>query len=103
MKPWGLVSTLVVLACSLATRRIRSGPAESRFEVGVHAALFNHSRFKQATAGIGGRLSFDLTRWLTAEGEATFFPDENIALESPGSTPGLQILYPRQGRKPSSA
>jgi hypothetical protein len=95
MKPLGLVYTLVVLAASFATNA-SAQPAESRLEVGVHAALFNHSRFDQTTAGIGGRLSFDLTRWLTAEGEATFFPDENIALESPGSTPGLQILYPRK-------
>ena len=95
MKPLGLVYTLVVLACSFATNA-SAQPAESRLEVGVHAGLFNHSRFDQTTAGIGGRLSFDLTRWLTAEGEATFFPDENISLESPGATPGLQILYPRK-------
>jgi hypothetical protein len=99
MKPLGLVCTLVAFAFSFATdapAQTASQPAPSRLEVGAQAGLFNHSRFDKTTAGIGGRLSFDVTRWLTAEGEATFFPDDDIFLQSPGSTPGLQIVYPRK-------
>ena len=103
MKPLRLGYTLVVLACSFATEtsaQTASQPAASRLEVGAQAGYFNHSRFDKTTAGIGGRLSFDVRRWLTAEGEATFFPDDDILLEStPGflqSTPGLRILYPRK-------
>ncbi len=99
MKPWGLVCTLVALASSFATdasAQTARQPAPSRLEVGAQAGLFNHSSFDKTTAGIGGRLSFDVTRWLTAESEATFFPDDDIFPQSPGSTPGLRIRYPRK-------
>jgi len=99
MKPLGLVCTLVALASSFDTHafaQTASQPAPSRLEVGAQAVLFNHSSFDKTTAGIGGRLSLDVTRWLTAEGEATFFPEDDIFLQSPGSTPGLRILYPRK-------
>ena len=99
MKPLGLVCTLVALASSFATdasAQTASQPAPSRLEVGAQAGLFNYGSFDKTTAGIGGRLSFDVTRWLTAEGEATFFPDDDIFLQSPGSTPGLRIVYPRK-------
>ena len=99
MKPLGLVCTLVALASSFATdasAQTASQHAPSRLEVGAQAGLFNHSSFDKTTAGIGGRLSFDVRRWLTAEGEATFFAADDILVQSPGSTRGLRILYPRQ-------
>jgi hypothetical protein len=99
MKPLGLVCTLVALASSFATdasAQTASRPAPSRLEVGAQAGLFNHSRFDRTTAGIGGRLSFDVRRWLAAESEATFFPDEEIVVQSPGPTRGLRIVYPRK-------
>jgi len=99
MKPLALVCTLVALASSFVTdasAQTTSRPASLRLEVGAQAGLFNHSRFDQTTAGIGGRLSFDVSRWLTAEGEATFFPDDEVFVQSPGSAPSLRSVYPRK-------
>jgi hypothetical protein len=99
MKPLGLVCTMLALASAFATdasAQTARQTAPSRLEVGAQAGLFNHSRFDKTTAGIGGRLSFDVSRWLTAEGDATFFPDDDVAVQSPGSTPSLRIRYPRK-------
>lgn len=99
MKPLGLSCTLVVLACSFptdASAQTASQLAASRLEVGAQAAHFNYGSFDKTSAGLGGRLSFDVSRWLTAEGEATFFPDDDILLQSPGLTSGLQVRYPRK-------
>jgi hypothetical protein len=98
MKPLGLFCTVLIVASAFVTdasAQTTAQPAPSRFEVGAQAAVFSHGDFDKTTAGIGGRLSFDVTRWLTAEGEATFFPDDDVFLQSPGSTPGLRIVYPR--------
>ena len=99
MKTLALVCTLVALASSFTTdasAQTARQPASSRLEAGAHAGFFNHGSFDKTTAGIGGRLSFDVNRWLTAEGEATFFPDDDIFQQSSGSTPGLQVRYPRK-------
>jgi len=99
MKSLGLVCMLVTLASCFATdasAQTASQPAHSRLEVGAQAGLFSHGSFDKTSAGIGGRLSFDVSRWLTVEGEATFFPDDDVSVQSPGLTPGLRIQYPRK-------
>jgi hypothetical protein len=59
----------------------RAVPAQSigdRLEVGVNLSVLRLSDFDATNAGLGGRLSFDLTRWAALEGEVNFFPRDRI-------------------------
>jgi hypothetical protein len=71
-------------------------PAPSRLEIGAQASLLHFSDVDTTTAGIGGRVSFDLTPWLAIEGEGTFFPSDEFILPSAGIEPDLRVSYHRQ-------
>jgi hypothetical protein len=86
------IAVLVSLAgFSTATAQ----PLPSRFEVGVQASVLRLSDFDSTTAGIGGRVSFDLASWVAIEAQADFFPNDDALLLSSGVTPDLGILYRR--------
>ena len=85
---------VVVSLCGAGAAAAQS--ADSRVEVGVQASILRLSDFERTNAGIGGRLSFELARWISVEGEANFFPNDDI-LQSPSLlTPNLRVAYERQ-------
>ena len=49
------------------------------------------------TVGIGGRLTFDLTRWIAIDGELNLFPDDDLSL-GPGTGGNLTagLIYHRR-------
>jgi hypothetical protein len=55
-----LVLPVLVLVCLFFTIPAFAQPSSRRFEIGAQAALLRLSDFGTTTAGIGGRLSFDL-------------------------------------------
>jgi hypothetical protein len=86
---------LVVVATLASAGGAAAQTADSRVEVGAHASLLRLSEpFGTTNAGVGGRLSFDITRWAAVEGEATFFPSDEVHLHPP--TPTLRVTYKRR-------
>lgn len=69
-------------------------PVSSRVEVGVQASVLRLSAFDSTTAGLGGRVSFDLAPWAAIEAQADFFPNDD-ALSSSGLMSDLGIVYRR--------
>jgi len=56
-----------------------------RMEVGAGATVHRLSKSETTTAGFNGRFTIDLTNWLAAEAEITFFPSDDIVIPiSPG-------------------
>ena len=96
MKRWGLAFSIVtVLTCS-ESGLVQAQSADQRFEVGGLASFLRLSDFETSSAGFGGRVSFDLTRWAALEAEATFFPNDDI-LERPSIlAPNLRVSYERR-------
>lgn len=89
MKPLHLMApALLLFLCGADPASAQ--PAGGRVEVGAQAAILrldgvNGSR-STTNGGIGGRVSFDLTNWMTLEAEVNFFPRDKIAGPESGDT-----------------
>jgi hypothetical protein len=55
-------------------------PEVPRYEAGVQVSVLRLSDFGSTNTGIGGRFSFNLSRWAALEAEGSFFPQDDIAL-----------------------
>ena len=62
-----------------------------RMEVGGGATVHRLTGSDTTTAGVNGRFTFDITNWLAAEAEVTFFPSDDIVVRTqvPGSNFGV--------------
>lgn len=78
MKPYRLLllATAFILTCSV------TGAFAQRMEVGGGASVHRLSKSDTTSAGFTGRFTFDLTRWLAAEAEVTFFPNDDILIRT---------------------
>lgn len=84
---------LSVLVCGAASAVAQ--PAAPRFEVSGQASVLRLSDFGATNAGIGGRIGFDLSRWVTADAEVDFFPNDDFV--SPDSTaPEFRLFHYRR-------
>lgn len=72
------VAALVTLAFVGGAQTAAAQPAADRFEVAANLNVLRLSDFDATSAGIGGRVSFDLTRHAALEGELAFFPKDRI-------------------------
>src|SRR5688500_14256017 len=76
MRPLHLVPPALLFVCLFGSGRAWAQPAGARVEVGAHAAVLRLDGFSGGTSttngGLGGRVSFDLTNWMTLEGEVNF-------------------------------
>lgn len=73
-----VVAAAAVL-CLPAAARAQS--PEPRLEVAANLNLLRVSDFGATNAGLGGRVSFDLTRTFALEGEVGFFPNDRLSGE----------------------
>jgi hypothetical protein len=96
MKIRFLVFPILLLVFVCAARSASAQPAASRFEVGVQAAVLRLSDFGGANTGIGGRFSASLSRWITADVEVNFFPNDDIVLPVSSFAPDLRVAYARR-------
>ena len=80
-----LLSTSLLLAFAGGVPLASAQPASERFEVAANLSVLRLSDFDSTRAGIGGRVSFDLTKWAAIEGEVAFFPKDRV-VESESST-----------------
>jgi len=89
-------SLLVVttLACFVpaGTAFAQSSP---KFEVGGQVSALRLSDFPATNAGLGGRFSYDLARWIAVESEFSWFPHDDVTVRS-NSTPELGTSYHRR-------
>ena len=84
----------VLLASIASTEVAFAQGAQTRFEVGGHVSLLNLTDFTSSTnTGFGGRFGFDVTRWLAAETEVTFFPNDDALVQS---SDNLGVEYKRR-------
>src|SRR5687767_8830156 len=92
-----VLSFLVSLAMGSGPVLAQSPSASpSRVEVGAQFSTLTLTDFDATNAGLGGRVSYDLLRWLAVEGELNFFPRDRVEVKSEGIAPaGLRIGYRR--------
>ena len=96
MKRWGLTLSILMVVSFCGAGVVHAQPVDSRIEVGALASFLRLSTFDTANAGIGGRVSFDLSPWVALEAEADFFPNDDV-LEAPSAlTPNLRVAYERR-------
>jgi hypothetical protein len=86
---------ILPIAAAFAVAGVAPAFAQSsgRLEVAVQTTMLRQSRFDATTASIGGRVSFDLARWIAAEGEFNFFPSDVIRLTSTYSGDTMTVSH----------
>ena len=65
-----------------------------KFEVGGQLSALRLTDFPATNAGLGGRFSFDLARWIAVESEFSWFPHDDVKVNS--GTPGAGLAYHRR-------
>lgn len=94
-----VLSFLVVLSLAIGSGPVLAqspSASPSRVEVGAQFSTLTLTDFDATNAGLGGRVSYDLLRWLAVEGELNFFPRDRVEVKSEGIAPaGLRIGYRR--------
>ena len=58
-----------------------SGPP-GRVELGLHLSWLRQSDLETMPTGFGGRVTFDVTRWLGLEADVTLFPKDNYTISN---------------------
>ncbi len=67
-----------------------------RMEVGAGATVHRLSKSETTTAGFNGRFTIDVTNWLAAEAEVTFFPSDDILIPFSPALSGAGIAHYRK-------
>lgn len=94
MRTWR-VGAMIVGAWLAGVPGAAAQPEVSRFEAGVQASVLRLSDYGHTSAGIGGRVTFNVARWAALEAEGNFFPQDDIVL--PGaSVSGFTVRYHRK-------
>lgn len=90
-----VVATIAAIVC------LAAGPASAqtdarRLEVGGHFSTLSIGDAGNTNAGLGGRVSYELSRWLAVEGELSFFPHDRLDIDAGISSLTLQTRYSRR-------
>jgi hypothetical protein len=88
-----LIAVLVFLGGPW-TALAQTGP--SRLEIGAQASFLRLSDFGSTSAGLGGRVTFDLTTWAAIEAEADFFPNDDIVFQPANLSSDFRLSYQRK-------
>ena len=79
------VATIALAVCLAAGPALAQTDAR-RLEVGGHFSTLRIGDAGNTNAGLGGRVSYELSRWLALEGELSFFPNDRLDVD-PGIRP----------------
>ena len=79
MKPTRLVALVLVFAGAAGIRAASAQTPGERLEVAANLNMLRLSDFSSTRAGLGGRVTFDLTPNIAVEGEVAFYPKDRIA------------------------
>jgi hypothetical protein len=77
-RTWSIAATMMC-GWALGTAVAAAQPASSRVEVGGQLHLLRPSESSTSNVGVGGRVTVDVTRWWSVEGEVQFFPDDTYS------------------------
>ncbi|MGB2696212.1 MAG: hypothetical protein WBD55_13650 [Dehalococcoidia bacterium] len=92
-----LARFFVVIVCLASARTLCAQGDRQRLEVGGQIATLHLSDSVTTSAGFGGRVSYDFSRWLAAEGELNLFRDDSFERHvSPELFPGFRLAYHRR-------
>ena len=80
-----LLALVLVLAGIAGVRGASAQAPGERLEVAANLNMLRLSDFSGTRAGLGGRMTFDLTRNVSIEGEVAFYPKDRI-VQSQSST-----------------
>ena len=90
----GLIAAVLTVS---AAGSASAQTGESRLQLGAQIAVLRLSEFDTTSAGVGGRLGYELTPWASLEGEANFFGRERVEIDVMASSgPRLQLRYTRR-------
>ena len=78
MRTRRVVGPVVLLLSLAAAPAARAQPGPERLEVAANLSLLRVSDFGSTNAGIGGRVSFDLTNHVAVEGDVEYLPKDRI-------------------------
>lgn len=94
------VSALLLVAILAGARSVAAQSTGSRFEVGAQFStlrLTDLSDFNAVNAGLGGRVSYDFSRWFAIEGELNLFPRDRLDVGSEVTSTGdFRLRYTRR-------
>ena len=89
-----LISIVLTLTCGVTDALAQS--AARRMEVAGAASVHHLTRSNNTTTGVTGRFSFDVTNWLAAEAEVTFFPSDDITIRTQLPDVDFGLIYNRR-------
>jgi hypothetical protein len=78
MTPTRLFALVLILACAAGVRPASAQTPGERLEVAANLNMLRLSDFSGTRAGVGGRVTFDLTPNVALEGEVAFYPKDRI-------------------------
>jgi len=88
---------ILMLVTLMGVRPALAQATYGAFELGAQTTLLRLSNFGQTNAGIGGRASFDLSRWASVEAELNFTPRDNATYTSTSiSGDVMRTIYHRR-------
>ena len=80
---------LIVFGAS-AGAALAQDPEIQDIEVGAQAAVLRLDDAGTTGTGVGGRVTWNLSRWMAVEGEANFYPQDNLIAPVFSFTPDLR-------------
>jgi hypothetical protein len=93
-QPWIVTSIAVVVFLAAGHASAQTEPR--RLEIGGHLSTLRIGDAANTNAGLGGRASYDFTRWLALEGELNFFPNDRLDVGTGVEALALQTRYSRR-------
>jgi hypothetical protein len=92
-----LFALVLLAACGPGVRAAAGQTPGERLEVAANLNMLRLSDFSSTRAGLGGRVTFDLTPHVAIEGELAFYPKDRIAQGESSSSEGpYQIVGNRR-------
>jgi len=89
------VTSLITLCIGLAVPVTAGAQTPSRFQIGGEFATLRIGDPGNVNAGLGGRMSFDLRRWASVEGEFDLFPSDNLEIDG-RTLADLRLVHERR-------
>jgi hypothetical protein len=90
-----VVLTVAIVSCAALGNASAQSPGRG-IEVGAQFAVLRLADFGSTNAGIGGRASIVLSRWLAIEGEVSVFPYDNLTVSQNALPQGPRVVYHRR-------
>jgi hypothetical protein len=76
-----LVLTVILLPATAAAQGGPVGPP-GRVDLGLHVAWMRQNRLDTTPAGLGGRVTVELSNWFGIEGDVTFYPQDDFTISN---------------------